>query len=62
MEGPNTFSLGQSKAATQEKKKNLEEKRMAAFNIGAGSKNDHKKERENYAVKLRKSKKEEMFQ
>lgn len=35
---------------------------MQAYNMGVGSKDDLKKERENFAVNLRKNKKQEMFQ
>jgi len=56
METNTTFSLGQSKAPDS-KKKNLEDKRMQIYNMGVGSKDDVKKERENFAVKLRKTKK-----
>lgn len=58
----NTFSLGQSKADDSKKKTKTEDKRMQAYNLGVGSKDDLKKERENFAVNLRKNKKQEMFQ
>ena len=61
MDTTNTFSLGQSKVEDKKKTK-TEDRRMQAYNLGVGSKDDLKKERENFAVNLRKNKKQEMFQ
>jgi hypothetical protein len=57
------FSLGKDASVTSnsvtkgKRNRNLEETRMQTYGIGDSSKDEHMKERQNFSVKLRKSKK-----